>query len=215
MTDYCDACGNNHEDDGGECPFCGDGDSPQLSILDRPTDYHKIGLGLEEIISHFNSLPNWKKQPSWKKPPNQWIQWNLKTGFNEAFSGTINHLFYKPHDSTYFRSDDIIEKEIEFELVSRQVQHKLIACGELVEGVKKGKWRYYRETLDFYTDPDDAMSMAGEIHYVNGIRHGKYIEYYGNGEICEGFYNEGAKEGRWIWYPYLKKDKIIKEKVFS
>jgi len=193
MTDYCDTCGNNHEDDGGECPFCGD--SPQLSILDRPTDYHKEGLGLEDIISHFNSLPNWEKQPSWKKQPKQWIQWNLKTGFNEVFSGTINHLFYKPYTSTYFRDKNIVDKDIIFDLVSRQVQHKLIACGELIDGIKNGNWKYYRETLDFYTDPDDEMSMAGEIHYVNGIRHGKYLEYDHNGHIiCEEYYKKGHKK---------------------
>ncbi|SVD60332.1 uncharacterized protein METZ01_LOCUS413186 [marine metagenome] len=208
MTIGCDSCGNNHENEGGECPFCGV--NHQASSFDnwRP-DYNRVGLGLEDIVSYFNSLPNWKRKSK------IWFQWNLKTGMSEPFSGTINHLFYKPSDSTNFREDNIVEKDRNFNLVSQQRQYKLIACGELIDGIKNGNWKYYRETLDFYTDPDDAMSMAGEIHYVNGIRHGKYIEYYGNGEICEGFYNEGAKEGRWIWYPYLKKDKIIKEKVFS
>jgi len=40
-----------------------------------------------------------------------------------------------------------------------------------------------------------------ELHYVNGVKHGKYISYdfYGNTKI-EGQYNNGEMDGEWTWY---------------
>ena len=186
MSIGCDSCGNNHENEGGECPFCGV--NPQASSFDnwRP-DYNRVGLGLEDIVSYFNSLPNWKRKSK------IWFQWNLKTGMSEPFSGTINHLFYKPSDSTNFREDNIVEKDRNFNLVSQQRQYKLIVCGELIDGVKNGKWKYYREDLDFPSDIE--VVEAGEINYIKGNRHGKYLEYDHNGHIiCEEFYNKGHKK---------------------
>ncbi|WP_339916103.1 tetratricopeptide repeat protein [Yeosuana marina] len=40
-----------------------------------------------------------------------------------------------------------------------------------------------------------------KIDYVNGVKHGKYIDYdfYGN-KRAEGNYTNGTQDGKWVWY---------------
>jgi hypothetical protein len=165
MSVCCDRCFNNHENDGGECPFCANhGFDPAEITFDYPLD-------LKGIVDCFNSLPQWKGSP--RKWHGNYAIPTLKKA-DQPLTGTINHLFYKSRPYLMKNDDEInLLHEDSFNLCSEQSQQKMIAFGEMVDGLKNGRWKYYEHYSDWF--------LAGEINYRNGIRHGVYNEYKSNG----------------------------------
>ena len=72
---------------------------------------------------------------------------------------------------------------------------------------------------------DDTTGQVIVQEYLQGVPHGKYIEYHSNGKMAvTGSFKQGEKDGKWKVYSSsgtltsmakYKKGKVIRNKVFN
>jgi antitoxin component YwqK of YwqJK toxin-antitoxin module len=87
-------------------------------------------------------------------------------------------------------------------LIDNTTKMKIIANFE--NNLPEGEMRYYNE--------NDDLIAKGLM--AAGIRHGKWIFYYNNEKMTEGFYKDGVKIDTWV-YDYFPEKKVHVKGQFS
>ena len=69
-------------------------------------------------------------------------------------------------------------------IVLRHRNGKLALTGEMQNGLKQGLWRWW----------DDSGTLFKEVHFIDGLPHGRVVDYDKLGRIqSETFYNRGTE----------------------
>ena len=224
MTIGCCNCGNNHENEGGECPFCGHDPIDNfekelfnldfLSVSELEGEVTKEGkvyyINGEKLTGRIKLLEKNKSLGIYSK------EGNIINGFKEGewkYYGKNEelveiHNFVKGNSEgefIYYDKNGDIKEKGKFKVY--------IEDGKEISYVE-GKNSYYNNGVLYREKTVTGKKQNGEdivyyengkifekTNYVNGNREGEYLKNYENGNIeLIGNYQQDKKHGKWIKY---------------
>ena len=118
--------------------------------------------------------------------PDDQIRFNmLQEGKNVNFTGKV--IIYYPKELLHHNSD--------------KNKKALLAKGEIIEGLKEGRWVHYHEKFDDMEQVRPNNFESNIVFYKKGILNGEINSFQQNGIPYEiGTYKNGKKDGKWNSY---------------